>query len=158
MEYKFNSKHLNIINVLIFDGSIDYENISGLKLENGKLVFEIERRAFENSTRKWVKNNITTYYGGKKSILTFNDVLSFSVLESGKYQYNHFIDMIEFVDKNQIVLYTTFAKIILNVKEYFTITLKDIEDSDFGKGSLSGIKFFTNEEWLEYLKKEDYPS
>ncbi len=52
MEYKFNSKHLNIINVLIFDGSIDYENISDLKLENGKLVFEIERRAFENSTRK----------------------------------------------------------------------------------------------------------
>ena len=60
MEYKFNSKHLNIINVLIFDGSIDYENISDLKLENGKLVFEIERRAFENSTRKSVKNNITT--------------------------------------------------------------------------------------------------
>jgi len=62
--------------------------------------------------------------------------------------------MIEFVDKNQIVLYTTFAKIILNVKEYFTITLKDIEDSEFGKGSLSGIKFFTNEEWLEYLKRK----
>jgi len=51
---------------LIFDGSIDYENISYLKLENGKLVFEIERRAFENSTIKSEKNNITTYYGGKK--------------------------------------------------------------------------------------------
>ena len=46
--------------------------------------------------------------------------------------------------------------IIINVLENFTITLKDIKDSDFGKGSLAGEKFYTTEEWIAFLEKEGY--
>ena len=163
MEYTFNSKHFNIINVLIFDGSIQYESISELKLKDGKLVFEIERRAFENTTRKLVKRKIfkdyiLSYYDGKTSILTFNNVLSFNILpENGTFSSNHFIDNIELIDKNHIAFWTCFGtKIVINVLENFTITLKDIKDSDFGKGSLAGEKFYTTEEWIAFLKKEGY--
>jgi hypothetical protein len=57
MAYTFKIDQIEILNQLIFDASIDFEEIQNLLLlENMELEtsvkLELERRAFENVTRK----------------------------------------------------------------------------------------------------------
>ena len=71
MEYTFHIDQLEILNRLIFDASIDLDDIEKLNLVNSCLEFEIKRRTFENVTRRKKLFWTFTYLNGMTSIIPF---------------------------------------------------------------------------------------
>lgn len=160
MEYTFLTNQLDILNILINDSSISLKSIQNLKLLDNYIEFEIERRAFENVTRKktlfWTK----TYLTGKTSLIRIENVNELIV--SGlteQFMCNHFI--VDFANNShvELTIESTFGlKINLKTNSHFIIKLHDLKDSNFGKGTLGGIIGYTKDEWRNLLIKENYIS
>ncbi len=158
MTYTFDINQLYILNTLIFDSRIEYSDLNS-ELKNGSVEYPIERRTFENVTRKKNLRGTKTKYNGKSSILKFSGIKSVSITkENNNFKDNHFIQNIELNSEKSVVELTTAFGIVVefNMSELFCAELIDLKDSEFGKGTSSGKHGFTKEEWNEYLKKEKY--
>src|SRR5688572_6278814 len=90
MIYNFDINDLEIINHLVYDASLNYNE---LKLLNGGMTLTIERRALEDVHReKWMLWH-KSIWKGKKSQLQFYGILSMKLLNADeKHKDNHFID------------------------------------------------------------------
>jgi hypothetical protein len=158
MTYNFDIHQFHILNALIFDSSIEYSDLKS-ELKNDSVEYQIERRTFENVTRKKNLLGTKTKYNGKKSILKFSGIKSFSISqENENFKDNHFIQNIGLnSDKSVVALSTTFGLVVeFYISDLFCVELIDLEDSVFGKGTSFGKHGFTKAEWNEYLKKEKY--
>lgn len=162
--YNFKIDQIEILNQLIFDASIDFEEIQKLlALQNTELKspveFELERRTFENVTRGGNFFIKTTELKGKFSSISFENISKLTISGlTDRFHCNHFLNGIT-IDQNQnLNLTTAFGlNIYLNTTENTLIHLTDLYDSDFGKGTfLKKTIGFTAEEWKKYLKDKNY--
>lgn len=153
MVYKIDLRDLESLNHLLFDGSVEFEDLENLSTDK-PIEIEVERRCFENVKRKKFLFWTSTSFGGKTSLLKLTGVKKI-VLEGvdDRFKDNHFIDELIFnPTSNTLEIATVFgltAKFILGSS--FQGELVDIRDSDFGAGSLFGSKGFTEEEWEDHL-------
>ena len=158
MTYIFNKFQLHILNILIFDSSIEFSDLKK-QLKKDNVEHLIERRTFENVKRKKSILGTKTEYYGKKSRLKFSGINSVTFSgEDENFQNNHFIENITLSpDQKELILETTFGlKIMYNITDFFRAELIDYENSDFGKGTSYGSHGYTADEWNEYLRKEKY--
>jgi hypothetical protein len=164
MAYTFKIDQIEILNQLIFDASIDFEEIQNLLLlENMELEtsvkLELERRAFENVTRKSSLFLTTTELNGKISSISFEHISKLTISGlNDQFHCNHFINGLTFDQNQNLNLTTAFGlSIDLYSTENTLIHLTDLQDSDFGKGTfLKKTIGFTTEEWETYLKDKNY--
>ncbi|MEQ6117962.1 hypothetical protein [Reichenbachiella sp. MALMAid0571] len=156
MVYEFDISQLHILSILVFDASIEPDELK-IQPNNGQLNFSIERRTFEAVKRsKWLFWN-RTKFNGKSSRLQLNGVANCNLLNLEKpISGNDFINNFKYDGTNNLVELTTALGRVLriNPETSFMAKLEDLTDSDFGKGTSSGKLGFTEHEWLEYLKKE----
>ncbi|MCZ4410047.1 hypothetical protein O3Q51_14590 [Cryomorphaceae bacterium 1068] len=143
------------MNRLIYDASVEYENIVE-NLPKNPLTLKLERRTIENVTgRKWFFGTITRYQGGNSEI----EIRGFKKMtltsSNNRFKDNHFINEILFDRKDGTVKLTTCfgLELIIEVEEDFSIALVDLGESDFGKGISFGNHGFTKEEWNQYLNQ-----
>lgn len=73
MIYKIDVEDLESINHLIFDASVQFEDLQSLSIE-APITFQIERRCFENVKRKRFLFWTSTSFGGKTSAITLSGV------------------------------------------------------------------------------------
>ena len=158
MEYTFRNNQLDILNTLIYDASISLKNIEDLKLVDNYVEFEIDRRTFENVTRKKKLFWNFTYLKGKTSIIHIENVIELTV--SGlreEFNSNYFINSMEINPNGELIIETVFGLFIkMKTNSEFIIKLKDIKDSEFGKGKVNGFIGHTKEEWRNYLMSKSY--
>ena len=154
MIYKIDVENLESINHLIFDASVQFEDLQHLSIE-APITFEIERRCFEKVKRKKFLFWTSTSFGGKTSALTLSGVTKIE-LEGidERFKDNHFIQEFTFDAVNNVLaLHTVFGLTVkFTIAKDFRGELVDLKDSSFGAGSLLGSKGFTKEEW-EKLRK-----
>jgi hypothetical protein len=156
MNYVFNKYNLEILSGLIFDASIDYEDLAS---KMGNSTMEFERRTFENVKRKkrfWVTS---AHYGGKKSKLIISGIIHSRLTNiDDRFEDNHFVKAVYFASgTNRVVLLSgRELRFELAIGNEFQIELKDLSASDFGKGSSLGTHGFTQNEWVEYLKEKKH--
>ena len=154
MIYKIDVEDLASINHLIFDASVQFEDLQNLSIEK-PIVFEIERRCFENVKRKKFLFWTSTSFGGKTSAIKLSGVSKIE-LEGidERFKDNHFINEITYDASNNILaLKTVFGlSIKFTVSKDFWGELVDLKDSSFGAGKLLGSKGFTEEEWETFRR------
>ena len=158
MEYIFSIAQIELINQLIFDASIDLEDIEKLQLTDSSFEFEIERRAFENVSRRKKLFWTFTYLNGMTSTIRFENVghLTISGLKE-EFKHNHFISGINIDTDGKLILETVYGLIIkMSVSSNTRIYLKDIKESMFGRGTMGGKSGFTSDEWIAFLKEKKY--
>lgn len=158
MNYVFDIDNLDILNHLIFDSSVEYENIVE-SLEKDLIVLDLERRTFENVTRKKQLLGTTTYYEGRKSKLCIRGLKRATLKNvDERFKDNHFIDEITVNGKDKTAQLTTAfgLELTLDFGKDFLITLDDKGESEFGRGSSLGRHGFTQDEWDKYLKEKKY--
>lgn len=121
MTYSFDISQIEILNHLIFDASVDFEQINKLTTQNQTIEFNIERRTFESVTRKKILFWTKTYLNGKKSLLQFTDINNFSIAGVNEnFKDNHFINSITADKSNNVIMTTVFGlTITLNVGNNF---------------------------------------
>ena len=158
MNYVFDIDNFDILNRLIFDSSVEYEDVIA-SLDKNPLVLELERRTFENVTRKKGLIGTTTHYLGRRSELCIYGLKRATVKSADeRFKNNHFINEITVnQDSNVARLTTSFGlELMLEFDKYLTIKLIDKGESEVGKGSSRGKHGFTEDEWEEYLKEKKY--
>jgi len=155
MNYRITESTLETINYLVFDASVQLDDLKKLTIDK-PVEFEIERRCLENVTRKRFLFWTTTSFGGKTSLIKLIDVskITFEGLQE-EFSDNHFINELTYsTGSKTLELNTSFG---LSVKFTFSDELKgeliDIKDSDFGAAQLIGSKGFTEEEWNVKISK-----
>jgi hypothetical protein len=158
MEYTFRPDQLDIFNILIDDASISLESIQNLKRVDNYVEFEIERRTFENVTRKRKLFRNVTYLKGKTSIVRIENVSDINVTGlTEKFMCNHFLVEAELNSEGELQIASAFGLIInLKTSSEFIIKLSDIKDSEFGKGTVGGQIGYTPEEWTRLLDEQGY--
>ena len=106
MEYIFRTDQIEILNQLIFDASINLNNIEKLQLIDSSIGFEVERRAFESVSRKKILFWTLTFLSGKTSFLRFENVsdLVVSKLLDKKDIHNDFINEITIDNCGKIII------------------------------------------------------
>jgi len=158
MKYRFDILQLEILNVLIFDSSIEFSELQK-KPVNGQIEFEIERRTFEDVKRtKFLFWNMTKFKGCA-SVLRFIGLNKIKLQGINElHQSNHFINEIRYdEDNNYLELITSFGlSVLLYTEPNFKIELENIRESDFGKGSSFGRHGFTKEEWKKNKIEKNY--
>lgn len=158
MKYIFRTDQIEILNRLVFDASIDLDDLEKLKLVDSSLGFEIERRTFESVTRKKKLFWTLTYLCGETTFIRFENVdqLVVSGLQD-KHKHNHFINKISIDNDGKLVIESVYdLNITMNVSEKTRIYLTDIKESKFGNGTVGGKVGFTKDEWTTYLKEKNY--
>lgn len=155
MVYKIDIENLEILNHLLFDASIEFDDLQNLSIDK-PIEIEVERRCFENVKRRkflfWTSTNFT----GKTSLIRLSGVADFELDGvDDRFKNNHFINEINFdAQSNVLGLSTAFGlRVKFRVGKDFRGELIDLKDSDFGAGSLFGSKGFTKDEWEEYKNK-----
>ena len=158
MNYVFDTNNIDILNHLIFDSSVEYADVIA-SLDETPLVLDLERRTFENVTRKKGLIGTTTHYLGRRSELCIYRLRRATVKGADdRFKDNHFINEITVNrESNAARLTTCFGlELALEFDNDFTIELIDKGESEFGKGSSLGKHGFTKDEWKEYLRKKKY--
>ncbi|GGG01889.1 hypothetical protein [Pontibacter amylolyticus] len=149
MVYQIDLQDLESLNHLIFDASVEFEDLEKLSIES-PIELKLERRSFENVKRKKFLFWSSTTFDGKTSLLKLHGVKDIQ-LEGidDRFKNNHFINEIAFNSlDNALELKTVFGlRIKFVLDSGFRGELIDIGDSDFGTGSLFGSKGFTKNEW-----------
>jgi hypothetical protein len=158
MNYIFNINQLDILNQLIFDGSIRVSDIKNLNLNHSDFDIEIDRRAFENI--KWRKKIFWTftYLNGIKSIIRFENIKNINVLNpKNDFQKNDFIIELTLNNTSQLII-TTVGGIIITIdtNDKTKIYLKNLEKNRFGNGIVFGKSGYTQYEWKKFLKEKKY--
>ncbi|MCF8321950.1 MAG: hypothetical protein K9I26_02270 [Flavobacterium sp.] len=151
MEYIFRTDQIEILNQLIFDSSIDLNNIEKLQLIDSSVGFEVERRVFESVARKKILFWTQTYLSGKTSFLRFENVsdLVVSKLFDKKDINNDFINEITIDNCRKIIIESVYDfRITMIASEKTRIYLTDIKESKFGRGKVGGKVGFTKDELL----------
>lgn len=159
MNYVFDIDNFDILNQLIFDASVEYENII-TSLDKNPLILELERRTFENVTRTKRLFGTTTHYHGRRSELCVFGLKQATIKSTDdRFKDNHFINGITVnQDSNVARLTTSFGlELILEFDKKLAIKLIDRGHSKFGEGSSLGKHGFTKDEWEKYLKEKKYP-
>jgi len=147
----FNKLHSELINILLFDSSVNLHHINGA-LKNNELSIEIERRCFEDIKRikkLWVN---FTLLKGKKSIIKMFNVKKISIFADEKQQ-NDFIVNSLFENDRKLLIYFVKSKIEIDFYSDINIFFEDIKDSKVGKGIVIGKVGLTKEEWNIKLAK-----
>ena len=158
MDYNFDKNTLEIINVLIFDASINVEDLRNLKPQE-TIQFEIERRPFEDVKRKKFLFWNRTFYKGKLSRLIINGVLNVSISDEDKEPSNVFVYDLIYNSSSETLKLFTASRVLVEFKVLpdFNGQLIDIRDSKFGSNGSSIGKFgFTKEEWYDILREKNY--
>jgi hypothetical protein len=158
MEYKFNLYQLQILNRLVFDASFDLRLPEVIIQKNNFLQLELERRTFENVTRTKTCFITKTKLSGQTSTIRFENVSDIYIDRKTEIIANDFLDkiLIDTKGKLSIISRTSPVKITMNVTEKTIIYLKDIRESNFGSGIVYGKSGFTKDEWIVFLKENDY--
>ena len=158
MEYFFRTDQLEILNHLIFDSSIDIDNLEKISSLDTSVEFEIERRTLENVTRKRKIIGTVTILNGMTSLIRFEQIDNLSVSGlSENYRHNHFLDSIELDNDGKLKIKSVNGLLIqMNTSKKTKIILLDLRESEFGKGKVFGKTGFTADEWTEYLKEKSY--
>lgn len=160
---EFSNKTLELLNILVFDASIDVEQIREIennKSDDKQVDFFIERRSFENVVRKKTIFGYKTFLSGfysKLSLIGYDRLTVNKAIKKTGFE-NDFIIKFHFnVQSNLLILKTASFGDLLKIKtdNNFRITLVDIDSSNFGKGKVKGFIGFTQEEWQEEKKKYD---
>ncbi len=158
MEYVFKVSQLEILNCLIFDASIDLVEIENLKLIENVLEFKVERRNFEDVTRKKNLFGVRTFFKGSTTKIRVEHIAHLEVsglTEENKH--NHFINEMSYKNESQLETITISGLIInMNISEKTRIILNDLHESNFGSGIVWGKSGFTKREWAAYLKSKNY--
>lgn len=158
MEYIFRIDQIEILNQLIFDASIDLSDLEELNLSDCSLEFEMERRAFENVTRRKKILWTFTYVRGMTSLIRFDNVQQLTVSRlKGEFKHNRFIAGVTADVDGKLTIETICGLIIkMNTSEKSRIYLRDVKESNFGNGSLGGKRGFTPGEWKAFLKVKNF--
>lgn len=155
MVYQIDLQDLESLNHLIFDASVEFEDLEKLSIDS-PIELKLERRCFENVKRKKFLFWSSTTFGGKISLLKLHGVKDIQ-LEGidDTFKDNHFINEIVFnFPDNALELATVFGlKVKFILGSGFRGELIDIGNNDFGAGSLFGSKGFTKKEWVNRNKK-----
>jgi hypothetical protein len=158
MKYIFRTNQLEILNHIIFDASIDLDEIEKMILTSSALEFEIERRTLENVTREKNIFGTFTLVSGMTSIIRFENVENLVV--SGlteQFKHNHFIDSLNVDKDGKMTLLTVYGLLVkMDITEKTRIILKDIKGSEYGKGRIGGKSGFTADEWIDFLNENNY--
>ncbi|MER2998089.1 hypothetical protein [Pontibacter populi] len=154
MIYRINESNLDIINHLVFDASVQSDDLKKLTIDK-PIEFEIERRCLEDVNRKHFLFWTTTSFGGKTSLIRLLGVskVEFEGIDE-MFTDNHFINELTFNPESKVLeVNTSFG---LSAKFTFSNKLDgqliDVRDSDYGAGQLMGSKGFTKEEWEAKVK------
>ena len=150
----FKEKDIEILNKMIFDSSILFEDIENIALQDDNtIILNIERRTFENVKRKrfflfWER----TYFQGKSSQLKFHNVRRFNNPKEKIEPHisNDFIlEITSNSERPELTIRTVHHNDILSIefKNEMQISLIDMEESDYGKGVSIGRVGYTNKEW-----------
>lgn len=154
MIYKIDVAALESINHLIFDASVQFDDLQGLSIEK-PIAIEIERRCFERVKRKKFLFWTSTSFGGKTSAIRLSGVSKIE-LEGidERFRDNHFINEITYDAANNVLALNTIFGLFIKftISEDFRGELVDLKDSGFGAGTLFGSKGFTEEEWEAFRK------
>ncbi len=149
MIYKINESNLEVINHLIFDASVQLDDLKKLSIDK-PIEFEIERRCFEDVKRTYFLFWTTTSFGGKTSLIRLSGVskIEFEGLEE-EFSDNHFINELTFNANSKVLeLNTSFGTSVkFSFSNELDGELTDMKNSSFGAGQLFGSKGFTKEEW-----------
>jgi hypothetical protein len=158
MEYTFRLDQLDIFNILIDHASISLESIQNLKRVDNYVEFELERRTFENVTRKKKLFRNVTYLNGKTSVVRIENVSDINVTGlTEQFMCNHFLVEAALNPEGELQIDSVFGLIIsLKTSSEFIIKLRDIKDSEFGKGKVLRQIGYTSEEWTKLLKEQGY--
>lgn len=154
MIYKIDVANLAPINYLIFDASVQFEDIQNLSIDK-PIEFKIERRCFENVKRKRFLFWTRTSFGGKTSIFRLSGVSKIELEGVDEtFTDNHFINELTFCsERNALELTTCFGlSVKFTLSENFHGELIDLKDSNFGAGQILGSKGFTKDEWDAKVK------
>lgn len=158
MEYTFDINQLEILNRLVFDASFDLLNSEDIVLTDSTLEFELERRAFENVTRKKSFFGTSTVLTGQTSTIRFENVDNLTIEGVDENSYNHFIDKILIDKEGKLAIWSRSSSVAISMTyaEKTKIYLKDIKASDFGRGTVGYNCGFTADEWSAFLKEKNY--
>jgi hypothetical protein len=158
MEYFFRTDQLEILNHLIFDASIDIDDIEKISSADTSVEFEIERRTLENVIRKKIITGTITILNGMTSIIRFEQIDNLLVSGlSENFRHNHFLNSIELDKTGKLKIKSINGLLIqMDTSKKTKIILMDIRESEFGKGQVFGKSGFTSDEWTEYLKEKSY--
>lgn len=115
MIYKIDVADLESINHLIFDASVQFEDLQSLSIEK-PIAFEIERRCFERVKRKKFLFWTSTSFGGKTSAIRLSGVSKIE-LEGidERFRDNHFINDITFDATNNVLALNTVFGLSINL-------------------------------------------
>ena len=156
----FKKTDLEILNKLVFDSSINIEEIKSIVLQDDNtIILNIERRVLEDVKRKKLFFFLEkTYFQGKSSQLKFENVKSFNIAKEKidplisndfllEIKYNSTFSILELktVHNNNILS--------MELNNDIQISLIDLKDSSFGEGSCFGKIGYTNLEWKFFLKE-----
>ena len=154
MVYRIDIENLEDLNHLLFDASVQFEDLENLSPDK-PIEFEVERRCFENVKRKKFLFWTSTYFGGKTSLIRLSGVKEI-ILEGvdDTFKDNHFINKITYISINNALEIETVLGLTIKfiLGSDFHGELEDIRDSEFGAGGCCGNKGFTIEEWVEHKK------
>jgi hypothetical protein len=158
MEYIFRIDQLEILNHLIFDASIDLDDIEKMSLVNSSVQFEVERRTLENVTRQKKFWGTVTLLSGMTSLLRFENVSGLTVSGlTDQFKHNHFVDSLSLDKDGKLMLTTVYGLIVkMDVSERTRIILRDLRESEYGKGRVGGKSGFTADEWTDFLNEKKY--
>ena len=160
---EFSNKTLELLNILVFDASIDVEQIRKIEKNKSKckqIDIYIERRSFENVVRKKTLFGYKTFLSGfysKLSLIEYGQLMVNKAIKTTDFE-NDFISEIFFeVQSKSLIIKTALAGDLLKIKtnKNFRIFLTDIESSNYGEGVVNSFVGYTQEEWEEKLKEYD---
>lgn len=149
MVYQIDLQDLESLNHLIFDASVEYNDLKKLNIHS-PIELKLERRCFENVKRKRFLFWSSTTLGGKTSLIRLHGVKEIVLTGiDDTFKDNHFINEVVLNSpNNSLEIRTVFGlRVIFIIGSDFRGELVDIGDSNFGAGSLFGTKGFTKKEW-----------
>lgn len=155
MVYNFDLNDLQVINILLFDASVELEDLVQLDI-NKPIQFKVERRSLDNVKREKVLFWNKTTFGGMFSIIRLSGIGNIKINGlDDKFSDNHFIEKLAYNHSNKILeLITVFGLIVsFTVEQNFKGELIDIEESDFGAGQSFSSVGFSEKEWNELKNK-----
>ncbi len=151
-QYSFSKQNIDLLNDLIFDSSIDISESYNSIILNERFTLNIERRVFEDVSRKKILFFNKTFIKGSFSNLIIYPVynIRYNMSSNSNNLNNDFINNLTYNEIGNIININTIHNanaIELHVNDAFNIILVDISESDFGKGICFGKVGYTIKEW-----------
>ena len=154
----FNNNTIDLLNELVLDASLRFDQFEPRNKGDNEFELSVERRVVENVKRNKILCFHRTIYTGMQSVLKFESVMKICTAPTvGKFNSeNDFISGIKYDAASNIINVET----IMNgsiceilVAPDFQISIQDIEESEYGRGTAYGKLGYTSDEWRMHIQE-----